>query len=168
MKARICLVANPKFQLQIRFSSEYMIKNVKLIGVPENNYLCIFIIASSPRGAYFLFTLETKQEATSGWDFTKCISEVKVNQLKLKNVKMGISNFNKVFESMKNSICHCASVIFIDYIGYTCNANRIFIDYIGNTCNANPILIGGFMPWYCNKSPASLKTLTDTRPLPSW
>ena len=46
-----------------------------------------------PRGAYFLLPLESKQEATSGWNFTKCISEVKVNQLKVKNmhVRMGIS-----------------------------------------------------------------------------
>ena len=49
-----------------------------------------------PRGAYFLLPLESKQEATSGWNFTKCISEVKVNQLKVKNlhVRMGISTFN--------------------------------------------------------------------------
>ena len=48
-----------------------------------------------PRGAYFLFPLESKQEATSGWNFTKCISEVKVNQLEVKNIhaKMGISTF---------------------------------------------------------------------------
>ena len=45
-----------------------------------------------PRGAYFLLPLESKQEATSGWNFTKCISEVKVNQLKVKNmhVRMGM------------------------------------------------------------------------------
>ena len=46
-------------------------------------------------GAYFLLPVESKQEATSGRNFTKCISEVKVNQLKVKNmhVKMGISTF---------------------------------------------------------------------------
>ena len=51
-----------------------------------------------PRGAYFLLPLESKQEATSGWNFLKCISEVKVNQFKVKNihVKMGISTFNKM------------------------------------------------------------------------
>ena len=37
-----------------------------------------------PRGAYFLLPLESKQEATKGWNFTKYISEVKVNQLKVK------------------------------------------------------------------------------------
>ena len=37
-----------------------------------------------PRGAYFLLPLESKQDTTSGWNFTKCISEVKVNQLKWK------------------------------------------------------------------------------------
>ena len=54
-----------------------------------------FHISLIPRGAYFLLPLESKQEATSGWNFTKCISEVKVNQLKVKNIhiKMGISTF---------------------------------------------------------------------------
>ena len=49
-----------------------------------------------PRGAYFLLPLKSKQEATSGWNFTKCISEVKVNHLEMENihVKMGISTFN--------------------------------------------------------------------------
>ena len=48
-----------------------------------------------PRGAYFLLPLESKQEATSGGNFTKCIAEVKVNQFKVKyiHVKMGISTF---------------------------------------------------------------------------
>ena len=55
-----------------------------------------FHISLIPMGAYFLLPLESKQEATSGWNFTKCISEVKVNQLKVKyiHVKMGISTFN--------------------------------------------------------------------------
>ena len=45
--------------------------------------------------AFFLLPLESKQ-ATSGWNFTKRISEFKVNQLKVKNIhdKMGISTFN--------------------------------------------------------------------------
>ena len=66
------------------------------------------LIPSSPRGAYFLLPLESKQEATSGWNFTKCISETKVNQLKVKNipVKMGISiflsfKFQKYFSSLR-------------------------------------------------------------------
>ena len=58
-----------------------MTKNVKLIGIPENNFLMYFHISLISRGAYFLLPLETKQEATSGWNFTKCISEVKGNQL---------------------------------------------------------------------------------------
>ena len=42
-----------------------------------------------PRGAYFLLPLESKQEATySRGNFTKCISEVKVNQLSIKNKKL--------------------------------------------------------------------------------
>ena len=41
------------------------------------------------------FERKKNQEATSGWNFTKCISEVKVNQLKVKNMhdKMGTSIF---------------------------------------------------------------------------
>ena len=42
------LVANPKFQLQILCSFGDIPKMVKLIGIPENNFLCIFITASSP------------------------------------------------------------------------------------------------------------------------
>ena len=51
-----------------------------------------------PRDAYFLLPLESKQEATSEWNFTKCISEVKVNQLKVKymHVRMGISTFKEI------------------------------------------------------------------------
>ena len=54
-----------------------------------------FHISLIPRGAYFLLPLESKQEAASGWNVTKWISEVKVNQLKVKNihVKMDISTF---------------------------------------------------------------------------
>ena len=96
MKAHIFLIANPKFQLQILCSFGDIPKMVKLIGIPENNFLCIFITASSP-GVQFLLPLESKQEATTGWNFTKWISEVKVNQLKVKNmhVKMGISSFKE-------------------------------------------------------------------------
>ena len=49
MKAHIFLIANPKFQLQIIGSFGDITKSVKLNGIPENNLLCIFIIASSPR-----------------------------------------------------------------------------------------------------------------------
>ena len=54
-----------------------------------------FHISLIPRGAYFLLPLESKQEDTSGWNLAKYISEVKVNQLKVKNihVKMGLSTF---------------------------------------------------------------------------
>ena len=57
-----------------------------------------FHISLIPRGAYLLLPLESKQEATWGWNFTKCISEVKVNQLKVKNmyVKMGTSTFKEI------------------------------------------------------------------------
>ena len=48
MKALIFLIANPKFQLQILCSFGDITKSVKLNGIPENNFLCFFITASSP------------------------------------------------------------------------------------------------------------------------
>ena len=39
MKAHIFLIANPKFQLQILCSFGDITKSVKLIGIPENNYV---------------------------------------------------------------------------------------------------------------------------------
>ena len=61
-----------------------MTTNVKFIGIPENNFHNSLI----PRGAWFLLPLESKQEATLGLNFTKCISEVEVNQLKVKNIRV--------------------------------------------------------------------------------
>ena len=59
------------------------------------------------REAYFLLPLESKQEATSGWNFTKCISEVTINQLKVKNmhVRMGISTFNYIYGMPSYNFC---------------------------------------------------------------
>ena len=51
----------------------------------RNKFLIYFHNSLNPKGTYFLLPLESKQEATSGWNFTKYISEVKVNQLKVKN-----------------------------------------------------------------------------------
>ena len=56
MKAHIFLIANPKFQLQILCSFGDITKSMKLIGIPENNFLCIFITASSP-GVHTFFCL---------------------------------------------------------------------------------------------------------------
>ena len=56
MKAHIFLIANPKFQLQILCSLVDITKSVKLNGIPENNFLCIFILASSP-GVHTFFCL---------------------------------------------------------------------------------------------------------------
>ena len=55
-EAHIFLIANSKFQLQILCSFGDITKSVKLIGIPENNFLCIFIIASSP-GVHTFFCL---------------------------------------------------------------------------------------------------------------
>ena len=64
MKVFIFLVANQKFQLQILCSFGDMTKNVKFIGIPENNFLYIFIIASSP-GVHTFFCLWRMQGETS-------------------------------------------------------------------------------------------------------
>ena len=56
MKAHIFLIANLKFHLQTPCSFGDMAENVKLIGIPINNFLCIYIIASSP-GLHTLFCL---------------------------------------------------------------------------------------------------------------
>ena len=65
-----------------------------------------FHISLIPRGVYFLLPQwrVNKKLRTSGWNFTKCISEVKVNQLQVKNihVKMGISIFKAVHNLMSN------------------------------------------------------------------
>ena len=51
-----------------------------------------------PRVAYFLLPLKRKQEASWGWNFTICISEVKVNQLKVNytHAKIGSYTFKKI------------------------------------------------------------------------
>ena len=56
MKAHIFLIANLKFRLQTPCSFGDMAENVKFIGIPINNFLCIYIIASSP-GLHTLFCL---------------------------------------------------------------------------------------------------------------
>ena len=56
MKAHIFLIANLKFRLQTPCSFGDMAEKVKLIGIPINNFLCIYIIASSP-GLHTLFCL---------------------------------------------------------------------------------------------------------------
>ena len=56
MKAHIFLIANLKFRLQTPCSFGDMAENVKLIGIPINIFLCIYIIASSP-GLHTLFCL---------------------------------------------------------------------------------------------------------------
>ena len=52
----LIVIANPKFKLQILCSFGDVTKNVKLNCIPENNFLCIFIIASSP-GVHTFFCL---------------------------------------------------------------------------------------------------------------
>ena len=71
MKAPIFLIANPKFQLQILCSFGDTTKSVKLIGIPENNFLCIFILASSP-GVHTFFCL---------WRVNKKLPEDETSQI---------------------------------------------------------------------------------------
>ena len=94
MKAHIFLIVNPKSQVKILCSFGDITKCVKLNGIPENNFLCIFITASSP-GVHTFFCLLRGNKKLPEGHFPKCISEVKVNQLKVKNmhVRMGISTF---------------------------------------------------------------------------
>ena len=67
MKAHIFLIANLKFCLQTPCSFRDMVENVKLIGIPINNFLCMYLHHSLiPRVAYFVLPLESKQEVTSG------------------------------------------------------------------------------------------------------
>ena len=49
-------MANPKFQLQILCSFGDITKSVKINGIPENYFLCIFIIASF-LGVHIFFCL---------------------------------------------------------------------------------------------------------------
>ena len=84
------LIQNFSFQFFVVFGDKIKkcYTRKKLLMYFHNSFI--------PRGAYFLLPLESKQEATWGWNFTKYLSEVKVNQLKAKNmhVKMGISIFS--------------------------------------------------------------------------
>ena len=70
MKAHIFLIANPKVQLQTLCSFGYITKSVKLNGIPVNNFLCIFIIASSP-GVHTFFCF---------WRVNKKIPQVEASQ----------------------------------------------------------------------------------------
>ena len=113
MKAPIFLIANPKVQLQILCSFGDITKSVKLNGIPENN-LCIFITASSPGVHTFFCLWRVNKKLSQGKNFTKCISEVKVNQLKVKNmhVRMDISTFKF---GQKNDIENCRLKSRLDF-----------------------------------------------------
>ena len=106
MKAHIFLFANLKFQLQILCSFGDITKNVKLNGIPKNNFLCIFIIVSSP-GVHTFFCLwrvnkklpqgETSQNAFRGQG--QLIKSEKMH------VKMGTSTFNRLVNSHTDTRC---------------------------------------------------------------
>ena len=54
-------------------------------SIPLNNFLYIFILASSP-GVHTFFCLWRVNKKLPQGETSKCISEVKVNQLKVKNI----------------------------------------------------------------------------------
>ena len=68
---------------------------MKLNGIPEKNFLCIFIIASSP-GVHTLFCLWRVKKKLPQGETSQNAFQVKVNQLEVKNmhVEMGIFTFN--------------------------------------------------------------------------
>ena len=138
MKAHIFLIANPKFQVQILCSFGDIIKSVKLNGIPENN-LCIFIIASSP-GVHTFFCLwrvnKKLPRGGGGWNFTKCISEVKVNQLKWKNmyVKMGISIFKR-----ENLPFYTTLPLLME--GSYCTLRFFWVGGVGSSSNFFPLVL---------------------------
>ena len=86
-----------------------------------------------PRGAYFLLPLESKQEATSGWNFTKCISEVMVNQLKVKNmhVRMGISSGWSTARSIRSLTRRVEIFFFKRMLSQETAATWYFLGFIG-------------------------------------
>ena len=143
-----------------------------------------FHISLIPRGAYFLLPLESKQEATSGWNVTKCISEVKINQLKVKNihVKMGISTF-KYFHHVLSKICEHGSKIdpFLQFCCFFSTLKRLYVrTYIA--CSWKTTLIAWIFlrGWYptantCSPPPTAptkkkkKKKKSDAkRPVPLW
>ena len=125
MKAHIFVVANPKFLLQILCSFGDMTKNVKLIGIPENNFLCIFIIASSPGVHTFFCFWRVNKKLPQGE--TSQTAFIKVNQLKVKNihVKMGIPTFNfyKAVQIIRHRLYEIINLLH-DVCCYFCNMAR--------------------------------------------
>ena len=82
MKAHIFLIANPKFQLQILCRFGDITKSVKLNGIPENNFLYIFIITSSP-GVHTFFCL---------WRVNKKLPKGKTSQNVFQRSSQSIKN----------------------------------------------------------------------------
>ena len=82
MKAYIFLISNPKFQLQILCSFGDITKSVKIIGIPENNFLFIFILASSP-GVHTFFCF---------WRVNKMLPQVKHHKMHFRGQGQSIKN----------------------------------------------------------------------------
>ena len=114
MKAHIFLIANLKFHLQTPCSFGDMAENVKLIGIPINNFLCIYIIASSP-GLHTLFCLwrvnkKLPQGETSQNTFQRSRSiswKCKIHMVKWAHPPLKTSKTDKkVTKKWKKWYCH--------------------------------------------------------------
>ena len=116
MKAHIFLIKNPKFQLQTLCSFEDITKSVKLNGIPKNNFLCIFIIASSP-GVHTFFCLWRVNQKLPQGETSQNAFRGQGQSIKVKNmhVKMGISTFKHKKRKKKKSclvVLHHPPLIF--------------------------------------------------------
>ena len=116
MKAHILLIANLKFRLQTPCSFGDMAENVKLIGIPINNFLCIYIIASSP-GSHTLFCLwrvnkKLPQGETSQNTFQRSRSiswKCKIHMVKWTHPPLSKYNFS---DKKQNGFCKGSSLFF--------------------------------------------------------
>ena len=139
-----------KFQLQILCSFGDTTKSVKLMGIPENNFLCIFIIASSPGVHSFFCLWRVNKKLPQGWNVTKCISEVKVNQLKVKNmhVRIGTSTFNSEI-SVQSSVSHFTICPKLPRCTLPVTCNVFHVGFINLRCFML-ILYHGHVHLFCN------------------
>ena len=106
MKAHIFLIANLKFRFQTPCSFGDMAENVKFIGIPIYNFLCIYIIASSP-GLHTLFCLcrvnkKLPQGETSQNTFQR--SRLISWKWKIHMVKWAHPSLSKLSKELKNDI----------------------------------------------------------------
>ena len=106
------LIANSKFQLQILCSFGDITESVKLIGIPENNFLCIFIIASSPGVHTFFCLRRVNKKLPQGETSQNAFQKVNVNQLKMKNVHVRMGPGGVLSVKVCTGMCGPDRVLF--------------------------------------------------------